>query len=324
MFNELSPQEIKFCIAIPVRNGEEFLEQSILSIISQKGNFDLHLHIQDGKSEDATLEIIKKFERLVKTGEFGSRINLTWNSTSDDSMWNALNIAFEYLSGTHYGWIGFDDLLLPGSLSTVAEFFRQYPSQHWVTGLNCLRNENGIQFAIQPGRSTHAIAEGFSATEIINGTYDGNRATRIQAEGTFWDSELWINSGEFFSEEYSLAGDAELWMRFAQYSEVVQIVSQLGSFRSREMQLSSNKNLYLEQEKQICASYSKKIGLSDKQLVAYTSYPDGLWTLLRTESSFHHKTLVSLIRRTLKYILVKIIGKSSMRKLKWLILKFLG
>jgi glycosyltransferase involved in cell wall biosynthesis len=315
--------EITFGIVIPVRNGQEYLDEAILSVLSQKGNFRVHLHVQDGLSQDSTLEIIKKFSRLVEAGEFGSKVKFTWNSQRDSSMWNALNIAFSQIAGTHFGWIGFDDLLLPGCLSTIADFFARFEEYHWVTGLNCLRNEQGIQFALQPGKSTHAVAEGFSREGLLKGKYDGLLATRLQAEGTFWDSSLWNKSGGYFSESYSLAGDSELWTRFAQHSEVVLLISQLGSFRTRRDQLSSNSNLYSAQEKEILQSIKVVPGISTHQKVAFTSYQDGTWTVITLDSAIIRKKSFLLFRNGLRYVLIHLLGRTKMRKLKWLILEFM-
>jgi len=49
---------MRFGIVTPVLNGEKFLDQSILSVVSQAGPFTIRYHVQDGGSKDRTLEIL--------------------------------------------------------------------------------------------------------------------------------------------------------------------------------------------------------------------------------------------------------------------------
>ena len=49
---------MRFAIVTPVLNGEKFLDQSILSVVSQTGPFTIRYHVQAGGSKDRTLEIL--------------------------------------------------------------------------------------------------------------------------------------------------------------------------------------------------------------------------------------------------------------------------
>lgn len=53
----------KVCVSIPVRNGEEFIEQAIISTLSQD-YYNLQLNIYEGQSTDNTVEILKKYEKI--------------------------------------------------------------------------------------------------------------------------------------------------------------------------------------------------------------------------------------------------------------------
>lgn len=53
----------KVCVSIPVRNGEDFVEEAINSVLSQDYT-NLHLNIYDGQSTDNTVEILKKYEKV--------------------------------------------------------------------------------------------------------------------------------------------------------------------------------------------------------------------------------------------------------------------
>ena len=53
----------KVCVSIPVRNGEQFIEQAIISTLSQDYS-NLHLNIYEGQSTDNTVELLKKYEKI--------------------------------------------------------------------------------------------------------------------------------------------------------------------------------------------------------------------------------------------------------------------
>jgi glycosyltransferase involved in cell wall biosynthesis len=53
----------KVCVSIPVRNCEEFIEQAIISVLSQDYT-NLHLNIYDGQSTDNTTKVLQKYEKV--------------------------------------------------------------------------------------------------------------------------------------------------------------------------------------------------------------------------------------------------------------------
>jgi glycosyltransferase involved in cell wall biosynthesis len=53
-------------IVTPSYNQGEFIEETIQSILVQKGDFFIDYIIMDGGSEDESVEIIKEYETLLK------------------------------------------------------------------------------------------------------------------------------------------------------------------------------------------------------------------------------------------------------------------
>ena len=53
----------KVCVTIPVRNGEQFIEDSINSVLSQDYP-DLNINIYEGESTDNTKKLLKQFEKF--------------------------------------------------------------------------------------------------------------------------------------------------------------------------------------------------------------------------------------------------------------------
>src|SRR5215469_16483294 len=97
-------------------NQGAFLARAIESVISQ-GYTDLEYIIVDPGSTDGSREIIQKYVHQI------SCVILE----KDNGAADGLNKGFSRANGDVYGFLNADDLLLPGSLQQVAEFFRRNP-----------------------------------------------------------------------------------------------------------------------------------------------------------------------------------------------------
>ena len=87
-------------IVTPTRNSEAYLNETILSIFTQNGDYEIFYHIQDCESSDATLDIIKYWEQmaLAQPAYLGrSKIHFSWSSERDASMYDGINKGFEKL-----------------------------------------------------------------------------------------------------------------------------------------------------------------------------------------------------------------------------------
>ncbi len=216
----LENQLLKISIITPSFNSFEFLERVILSVLSQ-GYPNLEYIIIDGGSTDGTIEIIKKYAAQLAW----------WVSEPDSGMYHALNKGFARATGEVMAWINADDLLHPGSLSTVNEIFEQNPDIQWLQGHPTVIDEtNRVIKIVEPRFSPYAFLLG----EFWRGYF-------IQQESSFWRRNLWESCGGGLNEDYRYAGDFELWSRFHLQAPMATIETMLGSFRLRRNgQFSSN------------------------------------------------------------------------------------
>ena len=60
---------MRFSIITPAYNMAQYISETIESVLSQEGNFDIEYIIMDGESTDETLDIIKRYEQRSKTGD---------------------------------------------------------------------------------------------------------------------------------------------------------------------------------------------------------------------------------------------------------------
>lgn len=198
-------------IVTPSFNSEDFLEETIDSVLSQ--NYpNLEYYVIDGGSTDTSIEIIKKYANHLSG----------WVSEPDNGMYHALNKGFSLTTGEIMTWLNSDDLMIPGALAITADVFNQLPSVEWLLGLPCNFDLQGrlISICAQPPR--------WSKYRFLMGDFKW-----IQQEGSFWRRSLWKKAGSELNKKYRYAGDLELWSRFFQHAELHSLNIPLAGMRIR-------------------------------------------------------------------------------------------
>ena len=239
MFSKDKP--MRFSIVTPVLNGGKFLDQTILSVVGQTGPFSIRYHIQDGGSNDGTLDVLAAWQdRLASGFPVGCEgVEFSFASAPDRGLYDAVNRGFAVCGDADaMAWINADDRFEPGALATVADIFRSYQDIDWLTGRTSLIDEAGITLHMSPITPLPRKA-------IEAGIFDGRFAGPyfVQQEGTFWRPGLWEKAGGL-DANFRLAGDFDLWRRFAKQTDLVIVDRILGCFRVCAGQLSTNMSGY--------------------------------------------------------------------------------
>jgi glycosyltransferase involved in cell wall biosynthesis len=107
----------RISIVTPSFNQGQFIEETIRSVLLQ-GYPNLEYIIIDGGSKDASIEIIKKYEKSLTY----------WESRPDKGQSHAINKGWTRSSGTLLGWLNSDDLLLPETLKVLGEAHKGNPN----------------------------------------------------------------------------------------------------------------------------------------------------------------------------------------------------
>lgn len=124
----------KISIITPSYNQGEYLERTIKSILNQ--NYDnLEYIIIDGGSTDASVEIIKKYNKHLAY----------WVSEKDKGQSQAINKGFQKASGDIITWINSDDQLLHNALFKVADYFEKNDDIALIHGRTILYNDKSRQ-----------------------------------------------------------------------------------------------------------------------------------------------------------------------------------
>lgn len=231
---------MRFNIVTPVFNGARFLNETLMSIVSQAGDFSIRYHVQDAGSIDGTLELLESWRARLSKGfplDCGG-VDFTFASERDSGLYDGVNRGFAHCGDADaMTWLNADDRFEPGAFSTVATIFRSHPDVEWLTGRPTTIAESGESLYISP-------VTPFPRKAVAAGIFEGRFATPfIQQEGTFWRPRLWREAGGVDSR-FRLAGDFDLWRRFAQRQDLVGVDAILGCFRTRAGQLSTDRTGY--------------------------------------------------------------------------------
>jgi glycosyltransferase involved in cell wall biosynthesis len=114
----------KVSIGIPVRNGENFLEIAIVSVLNQTF-LDLELIISDNNSSDSTPEICKKYAEKDKRVRF---VRYDKNVGASENF----NRVFKIARGKYFLWLAHDDYIHPEYIEKCVNILEQDDSIHIV------------------------------------------------------------------------------------------------------------------------------------------------------------------------------------------------
>lgn len=146
------PQQPILSIILPVYNSEEYIEETISSILHQSFR-DFELIIIDDFSSDKSPEVIKSFKdpRIIYVR---NEVNLQLIKT--------LNRGIELCHGKYIARIDSDDVCLPNRFEYQIKYLDKHPEVGMVGCLPIIINENGLV----KHKSRHFIATEYSACKF--------------------------------------------------------------------------------------------------------------------------------------------------------------
>jgi glycosyltransferase involved in cell wall biosynthesis len=207
----------KISLVTAVYNGEKYLEETIRSIVGQEYP-NLEYIIVDGGSTDATVEIIRKYEKHVTC----------WFRQEGSGVYAALNQGFARSTGEIMGWLNSSDMLHVDGLFVVGSVFAALREVEWITGRPTGFGTNGM--GVRIGEVPHWSRYRFLAGANIF----------IQQESTYWRRGLWERAGGALSTEFRAEGDFELWTRFFRYAKLYSVDALIAGYRRHEDALSAS------------------------------------------------------------------------------------
>ena len=138
----------KITIVTTCFNDAAYVEETLTSIHDQHYPNLEHI-VVDGGSTDGSVDIIRRYESKLAW----------WCSEKDKGHGDALAKGFAHSTGDIQTWICSDDVLLPGSLHHVAQYFVENPTCRWLCGSGLLIDGQGnvIEHVFSTTFSMHSM-----------------------------------------------------------------------------------------------------------------------------------------------------------------------
>lgn len=251
---------LKISVVTVCYNMAPYIEQTLCSVLDTAYP-NLEYIVIDGGSTDGTQEIIARYRNRLAY----------YVSEPDAGMYDAIAKGFRHATGEILAWLNADDCYFPWTLQSVSNIFSMWKEVQWIGGRYAFLDSAGALAQIYPkcsARSQRDIGHGWCRQDVLG---------PLQQESMFWRRELYLRSGGIDSS-YRLAGDFELWMRFAVHAPLVKVDKPLAAFRRRADSLSVAGRVAYEQE-------------VERALASHPRYPNFVWALLAK-----NRVLVQLMR----------------------------
>lgn len=203
----VGPDVPNISIVTPSYNQAEFIERTVQSVLSQNYQ-NLEYVVQDGASKDNTLEILEKYKDRLTYLE----------SRQDSGQAHAINLGFQHTYGEIMAYLNSDDILLPGALNYVANYFLNHPEVDVIYSHRIIIDEKDREIGrwIMPPHDNNVLYW----------------ADYIPQETLFWRRSIWDKAGGSMDMSFNFALDWDLLLRFQKCNAVIHRVSRfLAAFR---------------------------------------------------------------------------------------------
>ncbi len=204
-------------IVTPSYNQGQFIEKTIQSVLSQEGEFYIDYIIMDGNSTDESVEIIKKYEHLLKVNckvlekdglEFYVKekiffqwnnclgISYRWKSEKDKGQVDAINQGLKMAQGDIFAYLNSDDVY-------YQNVFKEISGTHW----------EGADFVYGQGMWISEKGEDILSYPTFKPTkYNFFYQCTLCQPTVFFTRDAFYELGDF-SMDYPDVFDYEYWLR---------------------------------------------------------------------------------------------------------------
>jgi glycosyltransferase involved in cell wall biosynthesis len=264
-------------IITPSYNQAEFLEETILSVLSQKYSHKEYIVI-DGGSSDGSIDIIRRYSPELDY----------WISEPDRGQSHAINKGFAIAGGDVFAWLNSDDTYMPGALQTVAECFAQNPDVDLIYGDIIYTDLSG-----KTVRRRHVFSS-MSYETLLYHDYLGQPAV-------FFRRSLWDKVGPL-DESLHYCMDWELWLRMWKVCHAMHLPRILATYRLHQAAKSNAedstfwlKQMHLVQQRHMNRRFPWPwLNRSWQIYHFYASFALRLWAVLRDNPVDYFRILIQM------------------------------
>ena len=200
------PKMPRISIVTPSFNQASYVVATVRSVLLQRYP-RLEYIFMDGGSTDGTVERLAPYrDRFAH-----------FQSAKDDGQSAAIAAGFLRSSGDIMGYLNSDDVLLPGTLAFVAEYFRRHPDVDFIYG----------------NRAIIDAANRVTGHWILprHSNFLMRHYALMPQESCFWRSSLWHRAGNI-DTSFQFAMDFELFVRMMRHGRFRHVRRFLAAFRT--------------------------------------------------------------------------------------------
>lgn len=196
----MNPVLPRITLITPSYQQARYLEECLASVHDQ-GYPNLEHIVVDGGSTDGSIAIIERYADKLAW----------WCSEPDNGQSHAINKGLEHATGSVFGWLNSDDVLLPGALQRVGEAFAVDATMNVLTGARITRDPEGNDTRLP------------TDDPLKPDTFF--TAPKVNQQSTFYRMEA-VQAVHRVEERLRYVMDYELWLQvlFTQGSEGVRVV----------------------------------------------------------------------------------------------------
>ena len=241
----------KISIITPCFNASEYIEQTILSILSQDYS-NLEYIIIDGGSTDGTVDIIKKYEDKITY----------WISEPDDGQSHAINKGIAKATGDVFNWVNGDDYLEEGALQLVGDYFNNPELDVLCTATWLFNNSGTIRIN--------------NCTQVNIGLHNLLSTKGLNQQGMFWRLNR-IKELNGVNTYFNYSMDLDLWKRYLiNYgtSKLIQDSTITGYFRLSDdsktgADFDANFHLFEKENNAALIQYASVVGKKEVKAISF-------------------------------------------------------
>ena len=224
----------RITVVTPSFNQGRYLEQTILSILSQKYP-NLEYIIIDGGSTDDSKMIIEKYSDSLAY----------WQSCPDGGQANAIHQGFLKSTGDILAWVNSDDLLLKNALWVVGEYFARHPGSQMIVG-NSLRIDQNSKLLFK--KWAHPMIHYHSMVFWGCG---------FDQPASFWRRNIYFGAGGI-NPQLVCAFDYDLFLRISRISRIHRLRDFLACLRIyKDTKTSKLQDIFIKENRIIRESHGR-------------------------------------------------------------------
>jgi glycosyltransferase involved in cell wall biosynthesis len=259
-------------IITPSYNQEDFIAKTLESVLKQDGDFYIDYIIFDAVSKDASVEVIKKYENLLKENcdvieknslkYFVSRdknflfnkcrgISYRWFCEKDSGQSEAINKGFKLAIGDVVAWLNSDDFYLDGVLKYVVKIFEE-KNCDILYGKAIAHDEKGKELWNYP-------------LPDLNLYILMNKKTMVPQPSIFFKRSLFLNHG-YLRQDLHYCMDYELLLRFLMNGARVEKLDKnlsIQTYHDASKSCAQPEKFTIERKK-LLSEYKARMGLATK------------------------------------------------------------